>query len=93
MKTAGCRRLCALIFQLPAGSALAHASEQHWTVMDEIAASTLEVSHAQWLQLRAMNGDKSVRQAKPLWVPRPGQTARAPVRKVSMSELIGGGDV
>jgi len=90
MRSAGCRRLCALIFQLPAESALAHAAGQDWTTRDEIAAAALELDHARWLQFRAMNGDKSVRQEKPLRVPRPGQPP--PVRKVTMSELIGGGD-
>lgn len=93
MQTAGCRRLAALIFQLPADSALAHHAEQSWTVRDELAAANLEVQHASWLQLRALTGDKTVRNATPLRVPRPGQaTPSTPVRRVSMNDLIGGGD-
>ena len=98
MESAGCRRLCALVFQLPSGSALAHSAEQHWTVADEIAAAQLEVGHAQWLQLRALRGDKSVGQVKPLQVPRPWQPVSRETAdgstgmKALQREAVRGGD-
>ena len=69
---------------------MAHSAGQEWTVQDELAAAGVEVGHANWLMLRALAGDKTVRDAKPFRVQhpsRPGEQAPKP-RRVSMTELM-----
>ncbi len=64
------RRLCVLVFHLPASSATAEA-QQVWEVSNEFGATSLELLWEVLKALRAIAGDKQAHKIKPLKVPRP----------------------
>lgn len=71
----GVRRLLTLVRGLPLDAALhrevATKAEQ-WTTAHELAAQTVEVTHALYAAFVAANSKKGARRPKALRIPRPG---------------------
>jgi hypothetical protein len=81
----------ALVLNLPAESATAQACGESWQLSDEFGASTVEMLHAVWQELRALRGDKSVKGEKRLRIPRPWRDAPKPTRDSEQIKRFFGG--
>lgn len=67
--------------------AVVTATDEHWPLQLELAATSLEVAHAHLLAFVAVHSEKGTKLPDPLTVERPGRDKAAGPERISVGEL------